>query len=801
MFCSFLPYSQLLFNTNSSSGTASVCLPGWKHKADLSVELGTGAAPDGDEDAIVGMIFAVKAVENDSPRPHWYDEVKAWADGSATSFLRWNSVTKDPDHRLLKLGSCWGGWDGNGQNPSYHSPGSFKIMRDFQATITNRDYQLPDFERPGLTLTQNWNQLIETSYDVLAATQCPNVGSVPNWATIGLDGTTGGLSTFGQPFSGSGTPEKEFGAEASRTMWRVALDAAVYPEEMNTDAMPFMDPVISSLDTGYRPNMSFNEKYWDSQTVSVDTGVSFRAPLFSFDLTFGRCTQFTDCYPPNYSSPVYSFSGGWVWNAFIYAPVVSSLVVPSASSVSEVDQQAMIDSAGSVLAQNMPTDYYARSWTLLGILMINGAVESAGKKLNMPQGPTNSPITAAPIPPTNAPITLAPVPTNAPIPTPTLPPVPDPTQAPPTDGIPFPCCSWNENSCGQPENEWCHSTQERCEASCNGEYLVGDNTPDTPTPAPKQSSSPVAAPPTDIPTTGEACCSDDFKRCINWPCNGCNDSEEKCNTAGYYWIPWGIPVDPESCIAITYSCIGHGKPCCPGMECNNGNGPCVISSSPPVTTPTPPPVTMTEPPTTAAPSPSPSDVPSPSPSDVPSPSLSGLPSVVPDSCDDDPLFTFLHDGKVKHCNWIEGKNSRIKTYCVGEVLEKCEESCGLTCSDNCADDSTAIFNLGNKQNKTCAWIATKGRQSDYCTPDFEAWSACPDLCDNCPSDMSTCYDDTTAVFDVGSKRNKNCAWVLKQSSKAEICTNGIEVLCPHACGLCLPPSGTSVGGNDVFGRG
>ena len=38
----------------------TACLPGWKHDKDLTEVTGTGAAPDGDEDAISGMIMAVK---------------------------------------------------------------------------------------------------------------------------------------------------------------------------------------------------------------------------------------------------------------------------------------------------------------------------------------------------------------------------------------------------------------------------------------------------------------------------------------------------------------------------------------------------------------------------------------------------------------------------------------------------------------------------------------------------------------------------------------------------------------------
>ena len=32
------------------------CLPSWKFDDDLTAEVGTGSAPDGDEDAILGMV-------------------------------------------------------------------------------------------------------------------------------------------------------------------------------------------------------------------------------------------------------------------------------------------------------------------------------------------------------------------------------------------------------------------------------------------------------------------------------------------------------------------------------------------------------------------------------------------------------------------------------------------------------------------------------------------------------------------------------------------------------------------------
>jgi hypothetical protein len=142
----------------------------------LSAEVGSGSAPDGDEDAIVGMIIALKAFDN-KEKPTWYDELRKWADASCTSFLKHNTVVDSSSaYRLVKLGSCWGGWGNNGNNPSYHSPGSFKVMRDYHIAFPydERDYSLPNFGSGNLE--DHWNQLIDTTYAVLAAVQCPAQG-------------------------------------------------------------------------------------------------------------------------------------------------------------------------------------------------------------------------------------------------------------------------------------------------------------------------------------------------------------------------------------------------------------------------------------------------------------------------------------------------------------------------------------------------------------------------------------------------------------------------------------------------
>merc|ERR1739838_864630 len=96
-----------------------------------------------------------------------------------------------------------------------------------------KDYQnsFPNSDRVGYdAIPQNeWEKLIDTSHEVLRAVQCANDGAlVPNWATIGTD-SNGNILHTGDNFSGSGTAQYEYGAEAARTTFRVALDAAFYP--------------------------------------------------------------------------------------------------------------------------------------------------------------------------------------------------------------------------------------------------------------------------------------------------------------------------------------------------------------------------------------------------------------------------------------------------------------------------------------------------------------------------------------------------------------------------------------------
>lgn len=331
---------------DSSSGLSNVCLPDWRHRKTGGSE-STGPAPDADEDAIVGIIMAVKALENDANKPGWYDEARKWADASATAFFQFNVDNSRGERRLIKLGSCWGGWEGQGNNPSYHSPGSYRVMRDYQKSISDAD-------RVGYNgIPENeWDKLIATSYEVLRTVQCSGDGAlVPNWATIGTDGNDNIIHTGGR-FSGSGTPQFEYGTEAARTTFRVALDAVLYPE-MSSEWSPFLSQFNWRLDS----NFDTNSGGWSSNS-------------------FPSCRA-ADAGAVNQDTNI--FVGGWQFNAFIYGPTFSALV---ASSSDIVNAEAMIDTAGRKLAEPLPNSYYPRSWALISNLMLSGAMESAGNVLH-----------------------------------------------------------------------------------------------------------------------------------------------------------------------------------------------------------------------------------------------------------------------------------------------------------------------------------------------------------------------------------------------------------------------------------
>mmetsp|Transcript_32272 Transcript_32272/g.47706 ORF Transcript_32272/g.47706 Transcript_32272/m.47706 type:complete len:635 (+) Transcript_32272:70-1974(+) len=369
-----------------------------------------------------------------------------------------------------------------------------------------------------------------------------------------------------------------------------------------------------------------------------------------------------------------------------------------------------------------------------------------------PGTPTPPPVPTPPTPPPTA----SPVSTPAPVPI-----VPNPS------GIPFPCCSWYSDFCEQPDNTWCHESKSNCEGSCSGVYRdpysqppptpTGPN-PTAPTPVP-----PTASPPTNIPTTGIPCCSINLKDCMSW-CSSCHDSQAACESEGgqnTFWMPWGEPVNPDSCIAITYSCVGHGKPCCPGMICNpdSSSAPCIVDTSPPVSSPTLPPVSMAPviSPTsnpTANPTPSPTATPTVAPVVTPTSSPEGCYSKDYQNClpegytpDNDTCeLVWLPTGERTNCVSLWGKCSQ-NSDCCGESVCFGGDSCVPPSEDpdTLAPTPTPLTNPPTVACIICddvetAWMASNGK------------------------------DCTTSDL-IGTKCNKNAQWTTNKFCRLS-CFNG-----------------------------
>ncbi|HKO91014.1 MAG TPA: glycosyl hydrolase family 8 [Polyangiaceae bacterium] len=120
----------------------------------------------------------------------------------------------DNGQLVLKPGDSWGGCGGQTVNPSYFSPGHY---RRFALLQTER----ADF----------WNDFASDTYAMLSGMQDQNDGLVPDWG-------------FGDGRS-EGGDRGQFGYEAVRNPWRVALDLAWTG---NPDARSFLQRMSQTVD-------------------------------------------------------------------------------------------------------------------------------------------------------------------------------------------------------------------------------------------------------------------------------------------------------------------------------------------------------------------------------------------------------------------------------------------------------------------------------------------------------------------------------------------------------------------------
>jgi endo-1,4-beta-D-glucanase Y len=167
-------------------------------------QTGGNGASDADLDSALGLVLA------DSRWGGYAEDARSLIASIGTN----ETEQCDNGQIVLKPGDSWGGCGGQTVNPSYFSPGHY---RRFAQVQTDR----ADF----------WNEFASDTYTMLRGMQQANDGLIPDWG-------------FGDGRSESGD-RGQFGYEAVRNPWRVALD---YAWSGNADAKGFLQRMSQTVD-------------------------------------------------------------------------------------------------------------------------------------------------------------------------------------------------------------------------------------------------------------------------------------------------------------------------------------------------------------------------------------------------------------------------------------------------------------------------------------------------------------------------------------------------------------------------
>jgi len=235
-------------------------LPAWKFPVNQCAPFCHGTATDGDEDALLGMIYLAEAL---NAPDDFVDMVMRTAIAFASTDLGFPDLYRSlPDGSRMfvpKGGSDWGGLTpGSGKygasqqpwcyNPSYFAPGHYRVFRDFVQKYWSAgfdDYLPPYLDGTPSTLKDlvaSFEGAITAGYNILYHSSCPS-GAVSNWVGVRSECGDGGLNCEGVPWAttpyvgrngtctASGTTFGSYGPDASRTPWRIAMDYILYEKE------------------------------------------------------------------------------------------------------------------------------------------------------------------------------------------------------------------------------------------------------------------------------------------------------------------------------------------------------------------------------------------------------------------------------------------------------------------------------------------------------------------------------------------------------------------------------------------
>jgi hypothetical protein len=240
------------------SGVAS-----WRFPLDQSSSADSeGSATDGDQDAVLGMIYLTAALGYPAD---FVDVVMRAVVAFTSADLGFPDLyrTLPSGEKVFtpKGGSYWGGLlptEGRYRSlgvpwcyaPGYFSPGHYRIFRDFAALNWNPEFDgyLPPHQDGSKTavldLVAALDSAVTAGYNLLYYSSCES-GSVSNW--VGAEAecedptalNCAGVPRAHTPYVGaykgtcaaSETRWGAYGADASRAAWRIAFDYVLYRED------------------------------------------------------------------------------------------------------------------------------------------------------------------------------------------------------------------------------------------------------------------------------------------------------------------------------------------------------------------------------------------------------------------------------------------------------------------------------------------------------------------------------------------------------------------------------------------
>ena len=415
-------------------------MPAWRMPMVNSGSM--GSATDADEDAITGLIYLAELTGDAQARAYALKSIAAfvledlgYADPRRNS-RRVPEVGEIPPHLqtiwLWRGGTCWGGYDSFSTDsavtdnrrlclaPAYFSPGQWRLFSKY--VTANKLHMPPEVKASADELIHVLESAVVWGYNLLSRIACDS-GMVSNWWTLPQGSAWPWASENGLVCHNSATAAGEYGADAVRIPWRVALDYIWFPEE--TMAVPLFDEAGRVIGT-------FGAKEYSNRWARAWKDALARPTLPSEPTKRGSYpplkTGAAPLRPDQVLQPLVSLPKcstcpqGFTaspWNAWGGYPIVTSFMVPI-DGVSEKENQEWLDFISERVRAGLKNDKYfdAAAQVIVASILAGDAW--------LPSLPAST-LLASPPPPSSSP----PAPSIPPPPSPPLPPPPNPNGPPP----------------------------------------------------------------------------------------------------------------------------------------------------------------------------------------------------------------------------------------------------------------------------------------------------------------------------------------------------------------------------------